>query len=523
MPQRDISDREPQHFDSLRPIVRFRPLLATFPTAVEISSEPTAASRKGDSRSTTVLIDERLQSFVLTDQDRKEDTVAMTFIDDEGVFTESSRLVHGAALQVEFGYRGRMSEPRAFIVRRLKLGAVQGRKWGQKRRGFLVTFEGLGPGILANREPGREFDVYENVKPSRVFTEVANRIQKELSSQGGPPLGVTIDVPAELDVRRSTIVRQSTETDKQFLARLASEYGLNVHFDTNTGIRVGPEREDAPAPYEIDLDGDVLLGFELDGNLMIPLPGEVQAVAWDARTRVPVNVRAVIEDPKKGHKDASAPRTMHNPESAASDSAPDTDKGLVEKGPDLVTVDGIATTVIPNARLGTKNLGRGTDSSARKKNVIIVDSRLTTAEKARPHSHRHLKKRIKKAWKLKARIVGDPSMRAGRTVNLRNFGTSYLDGLWYISEVKHTIDAAGYVTEIMARRPPGAHAGADGKKDFALTAVVKDTDKTAKEKVELQQGVGTLPGERTDVTLKEFNRSTGVSRPPPSPSRGSGG
>jgi phage protein D len=66
-------------------------------------------------------------------------------------------------------------------------------------------------------------------------------------------------------------------------------------------------------------------------------------------------------------------------------------------------------------------------------------------------------RRVRRAWKLKLKLVGDPRLRAGQTVALVNFAT-LVDGRWYVEQATHTIDTSGYVTELKLRKAPKAGA-----------------------------------------------------------------
>lgn len=55
------------------------------------------------------------------------------------------------------------------------------------------------------------------------------------------------------------------------------------------------------------------------------------------------------------------------------------------------------------------------------------------------------------ALDAKARVMGNPLLRAKRTVRVNNVGKKF-SGVWYISEVRHVIDSTGYTCELTLTR-----------------------------------------------------------------------
>lgn len=418
--------------DSFRPIVTLKPI-SGFPPEISIPAE----DGSGD---ITLGLESRLQSFVLVENDKKLDSCDVTFLDEEGLFTDPNQLLHGAVIDIAFGYPGLMSQPRRLIVRRLKLGMMQGRKYARRRRGYLVSFNALSPGIIYHSVAPTTNDVYENLPLSSVVKIVTEKLGYSERARGASL--ALINVPAESDYVRESISRVATENYMQFLQRLANEQGLLLRIDNN-GLFFGPRDVEQKAFLVVDLDGEHLLGFELDGDLIMGVPAGIVVVGLRPSDRkvITADSTTLAKNKKKG----TVPNIAHTKEEAENNGKPDTDVHVVEP----------AATQIEKteAVFGTKNISKA--QAIARSRTVMVDFRPSTADKVQSKLAKHYNQRIKKQWRLRIRLVGNSNAHAGRTILLQNFGTALLDGLWYIKEAKHVIDQGGYITELTCRRETG--------------------------------------------------------------------
>jgi hypothetical protein len=427
--------------DPFRPIVTLTPIDG-FPATVQLPAE--------DGTGTVDLnLTDRLEKFSLTDTDKKIGKCEITFIDEEGLFTDPNKLLHGAVIDVAFGYPGHMSQKRRLIVRRIKLGLMQGRKFARRRRGYLVTFTALAPGIITHNKAPDTNDVYEGQRLSAVVTIVASKLGYSTAGKG--KYKAEISVPDEYDVVRESITRAAPETYEQFLMRLSEEYGLIYTKDGQKGLYFGPRKTDAPASFIVDQDGNNLMGFELDGDLIFGIPAGVRIVGMH-----PADQKiheTVLNRQTKPSKSGNVQPMAHTSEEATTSTAPDAASGQVE------AVDSLAI-------VGTSAVSAS--SALNKTHTVMEDYRVSTSDKLAAKTARYYNERIKKQWKLHLRLVGTVDVIAGSTIILVNFQTALLDGLWYVKEVKQTIDQGGFTTELTCRRETSRNV-------VASPAVIHDT------------------------------------------------
>lgn len=412
--------------DPFRPIVTLTPIEG-FPSTVTIPSD----TDQGD---TELNLTDRLQTFHLIDNDRKLDKCEITFIDEEGLFTDPNRLLHGAVIDVAWGYPGDMSQKRRLIIRKIKLGLLQGRKFARRRRGFLVTFTALAPGIITHSVAPATNDVFEGRPLSSVVVEVAERLG--FSTEGNGQYRATILVPSSYDTVRESITRAAPETYEQFLARLAEEYGLLYKKDAQKGLYFGPRNTEDVASLIIDQDGQILMGFDLEGDLIFGIPAGLTVVGLRPADQkiIKTTVNRETSPTKKGN---TQPIANTKSEADQASEGPDTTGKQVEEVDSSIVI-------------GTQAISSAT--ALNKSHTVQEDFRPVTTDKAAAKLARFYNERIKKTWRLRVKIVGNVHVVAGSTVVMQNFQTALLDGAWYIKEVRHTIDQGGYITELTCRR-----------------------------------------------------------------------
>lgn len=418
--------------DPFRPIVTLKPI-SGFPVEIAIPSE----DGSGD---ITLGLESRLQSFALTENDKKLDLCDITFLDEEGLFTDPAQLLHGAVIDIAWGYPGLMSQSRRLIIRRIKLGMMQGRKFARRRRGYLVTFHALAPGIILHKQAPSSNDMFEGRPLSSVVREISQKLGFHEDNKGD--LKALINIPDESDYVRNSIARAATENYMQFLTRLAREHGLL--FRTNDhGLYFGPRDMTQKALFVIDLESDKganVLGFELDGDLIFGVPAGITVIGYKpSDQKVTKTTLRTKLDKKKG----TVPSMAHTQAEADAAGKPDDSatSRIVENGTATETVEHI---------VGTPGVSKA--QAINRSRTVMEDYRPSTDDKVEAKLAKHYNQRIKKMWKLRLRIVGNADVRAEQTILLQNFGTPLLDGVWYIKECKHNIDQSGYTTELQCRR-----------------------------------------------------------------------
>ena len=434
----------------------------------------------------TLSARDRLQSFEFTDNDKKRDIARLTFIDDEGVFVDPSQLAIGAAIDVAWGFPGKMSLPKRLIVKKLKLGMVQGRKWGKRRRGFLVTVEAVDQAFEHHTKAPTDDELFEDLPLSTVVRLVAERMGFHESLRGDKSL--KIDVPPELDDRPKAYTRPSTATYPQFLRFLARHYDA-VYRQNSSGLYFGFQDPTAAADYFVDMEGETLLGFELDGDMLLGAPGSLTVEAFNPSTQQIVRITKTARDTKKGRGKGSE---ISITEDDARSSQQGTESGDVEDS------DADGANRLRGGGLFKTRATRAQQSSVLQ-NRVKEDFQPTTLAKANARATASFLERLKRTWKLRIRVVGDPQLAAFKTIDLRNFDTPLLDGVWYIREARHTVDPnSGYVTELQCNRQFGGK-GLTGKvqlvnvRKTARTEADKEVDFKQSGQVESGALIGTSP------------------------------
>jgi len=432
--QGDPSDRG---YDRFLPVVRITPV-SGFPDSINVQSDVFA--KEFEVRSI-----DRLQSFVLTDNDKKLDICELSFIDDEGQFVDPNRLAHGAVIDASWGYPGKMSQKRRLIVRRLKIGLVQGRKWAKRRRGYIVTIEALAPGILYTTRPPTGNDLFEGKPLSEIVLQTAKRMGFSEAAKGAKR--ARVEIPKELDVVHKSIIRTAEMSYGQFLKKLADHHGL-IYAVGRDGLLFAARDDTATPNVVIDLDDSSILGFDFDADLTLGIPAGIEVAGYDPSTQKDARSRKFETSKNKG----GAPGNLANSEEQATAGSAPQDQTEVEPTPnDVATANAKGRkTVEGTALYGKKPLGK--QGQINLTNTVLEDFRPAAFDKVESTANRLFRERKKRKWSLRLRLVGDPRLLARQTVLLKNFETPILDDTWLITEAKHTIDSNGYVTELQLKR-----------------------------------------------------------------------
>jgi phage protein D len=425
--------------DTLRPIVTIT-AVSGFPQNVTVETEE-------DSEKVTLAITDRLQKFELVDNDRKIDACEVTFLDEEGFFTDPNQLKYGAVVDVAWGYPGLMSQPRRLWIRRIKLGMLQGRKFARRRRGYLVTFHALAPGVIDHGEVPTTDDVFESKPFSSIVRIISQKLGYHTESRNKKAI---IKIPVDTDTVRENITRAATETYDQFLSRIANEYGF-IYKRGDDKLYFGERDLEDKASFVVDAEDSNLLGFDLDGDLIFGVPAGLTVVGFRPKDQKIVQVD--ISNDQLQHKKGALPPIAHTSAEAASSAAPESNDGQVEEPRDKGTTES-------TFRLETN--GTSKLQAISKSHTVLRDYRPATDSKIIAVRSKHYNQRIKKTWRLRLRLVGTVDIVSGELIVLINFSTALLEGVWYVKEARHTIDQNGYITELVCRRQTSKSNGKAG-------------------------------------------------------------
>lgn len=431
-----VTALEGADYDPFAPMVTMSPV-AGFPKTVSVQN--------GLGETIFISARDRLTKFVATDNDRKLDTIEITFIDEDGYFAEPANLAHGSVIDVAYGYKGRMSSERRVIVRRVQLEAMQGKASAKRRKGFIVTIEGQAPGIVGLYDDGADVEVFENTRLSAIVRMVAGRLGYHETGRGTARL--EINVPPDDDLIEKVLTKPAALKTPQFLKYIADRYGFLLA-TSKKGMYFGI-RDYAQSPGErIDAHNSTLISYKLDGDLNLPIPKGLVVSGVQKGSFKQVGFRTTVEDvaPKSNIDIASdegdAAGTTATPASGFYEEAPNANRTpITPPTPRMATGTAVVVTKRPVS----------TASALRLKNTVMRDFRPVTGSKLDLVRIKRFKQRIERQWKLKITTVGNPKFVAGMIVRLVNFDTPLLDGDWYITEAKHTFDQ-NYTTELSMHR-----------------------------------------------------------------------
>jgi hypothetical protein len=97
-----------------------------------------------------------------------------------------------------------------------------------------------------------------------------------------------------------------------------------------------------------------------------------------------------------------------------------------------------------------------TEDPARKQLLTRAESGLTVGSfgTANKRAQARFIERHWNAFQINLKVTGNPKLLAGRLLELAGTGSPLVDGRWYISEARHTVDADTYVTQVKLKHPP---------------------------------------------------------------------
>jgi phage protein D len=426
-------------FDPFAPILLINPITG-FPKTVDAETGIGDATVKLDAR-------DRLTRFEIDDNDKKLDVVRITFIDEEGFFGDPNQLAHGSVIDIAWGYKGLMSQPRRLIVRRLQLQALQGKARVGRRRGFLVNLEGLAPGVVGLADEGASVDLFENKRISTIARILGEKLGYHEEARGERNL--TINIPPSDDFVETSLQKPAAQKLSQFMKSLADRYGMLASWG-KTGLYFGIRDFDATPAKAIDFNDGLLLSYDLDGDLSLGIPKGLKLVGMRKGTWA----EGTLQKTTDGDDPLAFNNDIASTENEASAEAEPHDTDIIEAPPEpslqRQQADANSAIVSGSAVFELQKPIRASQALKRR-HVVMEDFRPTTDAKMRAQALRRFTNRINKMWRLKLRIVGHPEFISGITIELRNFDTPLIDGTWYVLQAKHTFDRE-YITELVCRR-----------------------------------------------------------------------
>lgn len=343
---------------------------------------------------------QKFTSFVFRDHHKKLDEISFTLIDDEDKYTNPINFALGAVIKVSFGYPSvSMFPERAFVIRRIRATLSQAKPpHGAKRRGYQVTFEGHARSVRLGLKPsggiawqGSIRDIVTQIAAKYGFRESETTLFLDNNVES-----YMFAAPGDEDFR----IQRSNESDGAFLQRLARALQFEFYVQQD-GLHFHAPAQDQPVSFELDLNDNTagVMAVDIEGDIRVPIPRSMTAYAIHPTTRQVVFAK------------------LESGETA-----------------------GLISTAVPAS---------GSPSAAQE--LITVDEvrALPYSQLFRAAAKFH--ERVKKAWKLTLRMVGEPRLHAKKTIALVNFST-LIDGAWYIEEIEHTVDNNGYLTMAKLRR-----------------------------------------------------------------------
>lgn len=312
---------------------------------------------------------------------------------------------HGHVVEVQWGYPGRMSQPRRMTIQKVTGSTT-------------LSVEALGKGALMNKHA--EVRTWRNMSRA----DVARAIAKE---QGFSPDEIHVTDSSGVLAQ----VTQARMTDAQLLRDMALREGF-VYFVDETGFHFHPRDLGQPPVrrfvyYRDPADrsrGDVI-SFGIDNDIYgaANKPGGVTVQGLDPKTGKPFTVQA--------------------------DNASTPGKATLAPNAQIITGvskrDGSKTTTTVAAAVGSSTVHPTTETSPAAAKAQAVGS----------YSNSQLG-----AFELTLECVGDPDFSAKSVCRVEGIG-SVISGNYYAKAVTHKL-GAGYLMSVKARRGGPSQAGKSG-------------------------------------------------------------
>lgn len=358
-----------------------------------------ASIREGEEGDRRINFADRLLSFSFEDHARKADKAVFRLDNWDLQYLDDETWQRGQKIEVAWGYPGQLHTPQEVILKKVSGGAV-------------LQIEGHAKStLLHDEQKTRTFN-------SMLRSDVAKQIAQERGFSGD-----------QLHIQNTDqvfdTINQASETDAQFMKRLANREGFDFWVDA-TGFHWEDRADDGKPThvliYYTDPGRGEILDFNLESDLFLQ-PGRIDVRARDPRTKKPINATG---------SDKQTNRT--------------------ELAEEIEVVDPVTGETTIRKRMAHK--------------AVRHTSAKTEAE-AKREADARFKKAARNRIKLKLDLVGDPTMTAKRVIEVRGLG-QYLSGKYYVLKALHKIDGNGYVTTIHLRRgTAGKVAGGKGKQTEA--------------------------------------------------------
>lgn len=330
----------------------------------------------------------RILGFTFEDAERRADKAVFQLDNHDLSLFDREELMGGRLLQVSWGYPGHMSVPRRVVVRSVK--------------GFeTLTIEARALSVLMDREAR-----------TRTWTNVTRAdVARAVAAEHGYE-GAFVDVQDTEEVLDT--IAQTAETDARFLRRLAAREEFELYVDDG-GLHFRERRQSAAPTHTLTWYADPGRGDVLSVSVESDLIRRVGRVT--VRGRDPLE-RATIE------------------ESA--------DNGTTERA----TLAEVTDSIDPETGETTR-----TRSAVEERNATasVRPSAAPTASRARREAQARFRRAERATVKLSLKVVGDPTLHAKSIIEVRGI-SRLLSGLYYVTSVKHTLGASGYVCELKATR-----------------------------------------------------------------------
>lgn len=358
----------------------------------------------------------RLLTFQYEDTTDKPPKVEITLSNDDMFFLQPLTLPLGMDLRVSWGYlSGR-------AVRDVTVRRVGGVSRGNKPT--EIALSGRPTQIdRAHRTTGqlsRLLPRFDNISISKAVEEIARILGFQETSW------IIEDTHANLD----SLVVPDSWTPAEFLEKMARYTGFiwDIRSAGERTVFHFHSRGYAAAVAPIALvgfGGPDVLEWGFDNDMTLPAPSKAQARGVDPRSRLTVSsFGADLGSLTVNDWPSTGPFESNEDGTAPADGATQTDAQR-----NLYT-----TATIPTSDAANKAFTRATRAVA---------------------------SRAYRQWKLRMRLIGNPDIMAKRDLRLDGFGTPFVDGVWWVRGVRHTVDTKGYLTEILeaSRVAPGTGTG----------------------------------------------------------------
>lgn len=392
---------------------------------------------------------DRVISFQLEDDFRKPiDKCTLVLNNNDGELMDVNSLALGVTFSISFGYFGGLATPRLMQCRKMK---------GAFRIG------GLGPDSAPNTTAGGTvtLELLSRVWDMNMFRVVSNASQSDIAVES-PVIDVDLGFVASrkllfvnktvTDIVRILAKAQGFEGPSQLIQDLDNEPVYDdyvIPADFSDAEWVSDKAKERGWVFAIDDDGFHFHHPNFEPANITPVKlgwfnGDPDVLNWsiDGDLNIPQNV-GVRGSNHKGEITFAVLAGLRG-------------VGKVEGGENGFQR---SLAMVRDRGVGGKRLSPDLliSTSDTRKQVARLERVLSRAEGK---------------WKLKMLLVGNPHLKARRTVDLHNFGP-LVDGKWFIRKAVHRYAANQvYLTEIEARRK-GPGLGSKVKVTYAVIEGLK--------------------------------------------------